>query len=133
MSFAPDGKTLVTHDMMIPVEKRKLQFSPVRAERELSDDAIQKYWNDLSGDDAALAFQAIAALASAPRAVPRIEKKIASMFQKEDHRLLSQRLTMALEYSGGPEARTLLKKLAEQYARRPLGEEARASLSRLER
>jgi WD40 repeat protein len=133
MSFAPDGKTLVTHDMMIPVEKRKLKFSPVRAERELSDDAIQKYWNDLSGDDAALAFQAIAALASAPRAVPLIEKKIASMFQKEDHHLLSQRLTMALEYSGGPEARTLLKKLTEQYARRPLGEEARASLSRLER
>jgi hypothetical protein len=100
---------------------------------ELSDDALEKYWNDLSGDDAALAFQAVAALASAPGAVPLIEKKIASMFAKEDHRLLSQRLTMVLEYSGGPEARTLLKKLTEQYARRPLGEEARASLDRLER
>jgi hypothetical protein len=45
----------------------------------------------------------------------------------------ASRLTMVLEHVGTPEARALLKKLAEQYLDTPLGYEARASLERMER
>jgi WD40 repeat protein len=69
LSFAPDGKTLASGGAdttvliwdvtgLPPVEKKPAE--------ELSGDQLAKYWDDLAGEDATRAYQAVAELARRP-------------------------------------------------------------------
>jgi RNA polymerase sigma factor (sigma-70 family) len=78
VAFAPDGKTLATssHDTTALVwdVKAILQRTPAV---ELSPKELAAHWDALAGDDAARAFDAVAALASVPeKAIPHLREQV---------------------------------------------------------
>jgi hypothetical protein len=82
LAFAPDGRTLATAgagvgavlwDVPGPTAPGRLAVKDVTADR------LGELWRELTGDDAARAWQALLALASAPKeALPFVQKQLRS-------------------------------------------------------
>jgi WD40 repeat protein len=80
LAFAPDGKTLATAGPEAAVTLWDVPAPSAEGRLEAKDattDKLYELWNDIGGEDATRAWQAILALESAPKeVVPYLEKKL---------------------------------------------------------